>query len=45
MYSLPSTTDALENVRLRTTWQESELMFHNSGLLHHNVMIAAGLQS
>jgi len=28
---------------LPTTWQESELMFRNNGLLHHNVVIAAGL--
>ena len=34
---------ALENVHLPTTWQESELMFRNNGLLHHNVIIAAGL--
>jgi len=36
---------ALENVHLPTTWQGSELMFRNIGLLHHNVMIAAGLLS
>jgi len=35
---------ALENVHLPTTWQESELMFCNNGLLHHNVIIAAGPQ-
>jgi len=28
-----------------TTWQESDLMIHNNGLLHHNVIIAAGLLS
>ena len=38
---------ALENgyLPLLTTWQESELMFNNNGLLHHNVIIAAGLLS
>ena len=44
-YSSPSTTVALENVHLPTTWQESELMFHNNGLLRHKVIIAAGLLS
>jgi len=34
---------ALENGHLPTTWQEFELIFRNNGLLHHNVMIAAGL--
>ena len=37
------TTVALENGHLPTTWQESELMLRNTGLLHHNVIIAAGL--
>jgi len=36
---------ALENRHLPTTWQEPELMFRNNGLLHHNVMITAGLKS
>jgi len=44
-YSSPSTTVALENVHLPTTWQVSELMFRNNGLLHHNVITAAGLPS
>jgi len=35
---------ALEIGHLPTTWQESELMLHN-GLLHNNVIIAAGLLS
>jgi len=30
---------------LPTTWQESELMFRNNGLLHHNLIIAVGLQA
>jgi len=30
---------ALENIHLPTTWQESELMFRNNGLLHHNVIL------
>jgi len=30
---------------LPITWQESELMFRNNGLLHHNVIIAAGILS
>ena len=34
-YSSTSTTVALENGHLPTT----ELMFHNNGLLHHNVII------
>jgi len=33
-------TVALENVHLPTTWQKSELMFRNNGLLHHNAIIA-----
>jgi len=41
-YSSPSTVVALENVHLPTTWQESELMCRNNGLLHHNVITAAG---
>ena len=44
-YSSPSTAVALENVHLPTTWQESELMFRNNGLLHHKLIIAAGLLS
>jgi len=36
---------ALENGRLSTTGQEPELMFCNNGLLHHNVIMAAGLLS
>jgi len=40
-YSSPSTTVALENVHLPTTWQGYELVFRNNGLLHHNVIIAA----
>ena len=44
-YSSPSTTAALENVHLLTTRQESELMFRNNGLLHHNVIIAEVLLS
>jgi len=44
-YSSPSTTVALENVHLPTTWQESELTFRNIALLHHNVIIAAGVLS
>jgi len=44
-YSSPSTTAALENDHLLTTRQESELMFRNNGLLHHNVTIAAVLLS
>jgi len=43
-YSSPSTTAALE-VHLPTVWQESELMFRNNGLLHHNAITAAGLLS
>jgi len=42
-YSSPSTTAALKNSHFPTTWQESELMFHNNGLLHYNAIIAAGL--
>jgi len=38
-------TVALENGQLLTTRQEPELMFHNNGLLHHNVVTAAGLLS
>jgi len=38
-------TIALENVHLPTTWQESELMLRNNGLLHRGVIIAAGLLS
>jgi len=44
-YSSQSTTVALENGHLPTTWQESEVMFRNNWLLHHNVIIAAGLLS
>jgi len=44
-YSSPSTTAALENVYLLTPRQESELMFRNNGLLHHNAIIAAVLLS
>ena len=36
---------ALENGHLLTTWQDPDLMFHNNGLLHHDVIIAAGLLS
>jgi len=38
-YSLPSMMVALENGHLPTTWQESELMFWNNGLLYHDVII------
>jgi len=41
----PALKVALENCHLSTTWQESQLMFRNNGLLHHNVIIAAGLLS
>jgi len=37
-YSSPSTTVALENGYLPTTWQESELMFRNNGLLAYIIM-------
>jgi len=33
----------LENGHLPTTRQEPELVFRNNGLLHHNVITAAGL--
>jgi len=39
------TTVALENGQLLTKMQEAELMFRNNGLLHRNVIIAAGLLS
>jgi len=42
-YSSPRTTVALENGQLPTTRQEPELVFRNNGLLHHNVITAAGL--
>jgi len=38
-------TVALDNAQLPTTRQEPELMFHNNGLLHHNVVTDAGLLS
>jgi len=38
-------TVALENGQLPTTRQEPNLMLRNNGLLHHNVMTAAGLLS
>jgi len=43
-YYSQSLTVALENGNghLRTTWQMPELMFHNNGFLHHNVIIAVG---
>jgi len=48
-YSSPSTKVALEfgkwSFALPTTWQEPKLMFRNNGLLHHDVVIAAGLLS
>jgi len=44
-YSSPSTTVALENVHQPITWQETELVYRNNSLLHHNVIIAAGLLS
>jgi len=44
-YSSPITTVTLENGQLPTTRQEPELMFRNNGLLHHNVITAAGLLS
>ena len=46
-HSSPSTTVPLENgnVHVPTTWQESELMSRNNGLLLHNVIIAPGLLS
>ena len=36
---------ALENGHLPTTQQEPELIFRNNGLLHHNLIIVAGLLS
>jgi len=36
---------ALEKGQLPTTRQRPELMFRNNGLLHHNVITAAGLLS
>jgi len=44
-YSTPRTTVALQNGELPSTKQEPELMFRNNGLLHHNVITAAGLLS
>jgi len=44
-YSSSSTTVALENGHVPTTWQEPELMFRNNGLLHHSIVSAAGLLS
>jgi len=43
-YSSPSTTVALENIHLPTTWQEPEL-FRINGLFHHNVIPVADLLS
>jgi len=43
--SLATLTVILESDHLPTTWQESELMFRNNGLLRHNVIIAADLLS
>jgi len=36
---------ALENAHLPATWQEPEILFYNNGLLHHNVIVAAGILS
>ena len=44
-YSSPRLTVASENGHLPTTQQEPELMFRSSGLLHCNVITAAGLLS
>jgi len=44
-YSSSSTTVALENCHLPTTWQEPELVSRNNGLLHHIVITTAGLRS